>query len=100
MIRGRHHDHLDRSAFGIRQEMKAKFLILFFDIGGQIKIDFNPPPFILENTERAEADTAAFRVRSACLCIRCRICFYQGFESSPPGHPSPSYMSIALLHSD
>src|SRR4030095_9724915 len=69
------------------------------DIRIQIKIDFNRPPFILENTEGAEIDAAAFLVGSAFLCIRRRFCFYQGFKSSAHGKPLPmlnDYCAISL----
>ena len=97
MIRCRHHDHLDGSALGIRQKVKPKLLILFFDIRIQIKIDFNGLSFILENAQGAKIDAAAFLGGSAFLCIRRRFCFYQGLKSSAHGNPPDAMSNVPCV---
>jgi hypothetical protein len=60
MISGRHHDDLGRPMLGVRQEMTPESMILFLDVGIQIKVDFDRARFVLKDAQSTEVDSAPF----------------------------------------
>src|SRR5262249_14989477 len=67
---------------GVRHQVTAEFMILFLNIGIQIKVDFNRLPFIFEYTQSAEADPATFLTF---LGLRVRFRFNQRIKSFTHG---------------
>src|SRR5262249_891799 len=60
VIRGRDHDYLGGTMLGVRQEVAAELMILFLDVGIQVKVDSNRSPFVLKNAQSTEVDSAPF----------------------------------------
>jgi hypothetical protein len=74
MIRGRHHDYLGSTVLRVWEKMAPESMILFLNVGIQIKVDFDRSPFVFEHTQSIEVDPATFL---PFLTLRLRFCFNQ-----------------------